>query len=206
MIFSVANQRKAALSNLVLTAWLLGALAVSPEIFAVTSTGKGVVVTTASGPVRGDSDGSVSVFRGIRFAEPPVGSLRFQPPVDAKPWTEVRPALDFAPACPQLVTIDPGENNNSVQAEDCLAVNVWTPAPDTKKRPVMVFIHGGAFIEGSARNTGYDGAILAERGDLVIVSLQYRLGPFGFLDLSEIAGPDYAGSGNNGIRDQIAAL
>jgi para-nitrobenzyl esterase len=156
--------------------------------------------------VRGDSQSGVQVFRGIRFAEPPVGSLRFHPPIEPKPWKEVQAALDFAPACPQLVTIDPTENNNSVQSEDCLAVNVWTPAPDTKKRPVMVFIHGGAFIEGSARNTGYDGATLAERGDLVIVSLQYRLGPFGFLELSEIAGPDYAGSGNNGIRDQIAAL
>jgi para-nitrobenzyl esterase len=70
----------------------------------------------------------------------------------------------------------------------------------------MVFIHGGAFIEGSARNSGYDGASLAQRGDVVIVSLQYRLGPFGFLELSQIAGPEYAGSGNNGIRDQIAAL
>ena len=191
----------------VLAAILVGALAPCPSSLAVTSTGAGgVVVVTTSGPVRGDSQRGVRVFRGIRFAEPPVGSLRFRPPVEPKPWREVRPALDFAPACPQLVSIDPTENNNSVQSEDCLAVNVWTPAADTKKRPVMVFIHGGAFIEGSARNTGYDGAALAERGDLVVVSLQYRLGPFGFLELSEIAGPDYAGSGNNGIRDQIAAL
>jgi para-nitrobenzyl esterase len=190
-----------------LTAWVVGALALVPSSLAVTSTGTGgVVVVTVSGPVRGDSEGGVRVFRGIRFAEPPVGALRFRPPVESTPWSEVRPALDFAPACPQLVTIDPGENNNSVQSEDCLAVNVWTPAPDTKKRAVMVFIHGGAFIEGSARNTGYDGAALAERGDVVVVSLQYRLGPFGFLELSEIAGSNYAGSGNNGIRDQIAAL
>jgi para-nitrobenzyl esterase len=190
-----------------LAAGLVAAAAPSPPSLAVTSTGTGgVVVVTSSGPVRGDSEAGVLVFRGMRFAQPPVGSLRFGPPVEPKAWTEVRSALDFAPACPQLVSIDPTENNNSVQSEDCLAVNVWTPAADGKKRPVMVFIHGGAFIEGSARNTGYDGAALAQRGDLVIVSLQYRLGPFGFLDLSEIAGPDYAGSGNNGIRDQIAAL
>jgi len=198
-------------SNLTLPVWalatLVGALAPCPSSLAVTSTGEGgVVVVTTSGPVRGDSQGGVRVFRGIRFAEAPVGSLRFRPPVEPKPWKEVRPALDFAPACPQLVSIDPTENSNSVQSEDCLAVNVWTPAADTKKRPVMVFIHGGAFIEGSARNTGYDGAALAERGDLVVVSAQYRLGPFGFLELAEIAGADYAGSGNNGIRDQIAAL
>ncbi|HVN46150.1 MAG TPA: carboxylesterase/lipase family protein [Steroidobacteraceae bacterium] len=182
-------------------------LAACPLSFGVTSKGTGgIVVMTTAGPVRGDSEGGVRVFRGIRFAEPPIGSLRFHAPVEPKPWTEVRPALDFAPACPQVVTIDPTENGNSVQSEDCLAVNVWTPAADARKRPVMVYIHGGAFIEGSARNTGYDGAVLAERGDLVVVSLQYRLGPFGFLELSEIAGPDYAGSGNNGIRDQIAAL
>ncbi len=184
-----------------------GAIALCSSSLAVTSTGAGgVVVRTAYGAVRGDAEGGVRVFRGIRFAKPPVGALRFRPPIEPEPWTSIRPALDFAPACPQLVTIDPGENNNSVQAEDCLAVNVWTPAADTKQRPVMVFIHGGAFIEGSARNTGYDGATLAHRGDLVVVSLQYRLGPFGFLELSEFAGREYLGSGNNGIRDQIAAL
>jgi len=192
---------------LVPAAILVGALALCPSSLAITSSGTGgVVVVTTSGPVRSDVEGDVHVFRGIRFAEPPVGSLRFRPPGEPKPWKEVRAALDFAPACPQLVSIDPTENNNSIQSEDCLAINVWTPAPDTKRRPVMVFIHGGAFIEGSARNTGYDGATLAARGDLVVVSLQYRLGPFGFLELSEIAGRDYAGSGNNGIRDQVAAL
>jgi len=173
----------------------------------VTSTGTGGhIVITASGPVRGEWEQGVQVFRGIPFAEPPVGALRFRPPVEHKPWRDVRSALDFAPACPQIVTIDPTENNNSVQSENCLAVNVWTPAIDSKRRPVMVFVHGGAFIEGSSRNTGYDGAVLARRGDLVVVTLQYRLGPFGFLELSEIGGPEYCGSGNNGIRDQVAAL
>jgi len=173
----------------------------------VTSAGTGGhIVITSSGPVRGEWEQGVQVFRGIPFAEPPVGALRFRPPVEHKPWRDVRSALDFAPACPQIVTIDPTENNNSVQSEDCLAVNVWTPAIDSKRRPVMVFVHGGAFIEGSSRNTGYDGAVLARRGDLVVVTLQYRLGPFGFLELSEIGGPEYSGSGNNGIRDQLAAL
>jgi para-nitrobenzyl esterase len=123
-----------------------------------------------------------------------------------KVWSEIQPALDFAPACPQLVSIDPTENNNSVMAEDCLAINVWTPRADTKKRPVMVFIHGGAFVEGSARNTWYDGARLAEKGDVVVVTLQYRLGAWGFLELSEIEGKEYAPSGNLGVLDQIAAL
>jgi para-nitrobenzyl esterase len=105
-----------------------------------------------------------------------------------------------------MVSIDPTENNNSVMAEDCLAVNVWTPKVDAKKRPVMVFIHGGAFIDGSARNTWYDGTTLSARGDVVVVTLQYRLGALGFLELSEIAGKEYAPSGNLGILDQIMAL
>lgn len=175
--------------------------------FAVQSKGTGgVVVKTLSGPVKGESEQGVFVFRGIRYAAPPVGTLRFRPPVPPIAWTEVRSAFDFAPACPQLVETDPTENNNSVMAEDCLAVNVWTPRVDDKKRPVMVWIHGGYFAEGSARNTWYDGARLAGRGDIVVVTLQYRLGAFGFLDLSEIGGQQFAQSGNLGLLDQIAAL
>ncbi len=166
----------------------------------------GLVVKITSGPVVGATERGVLVFRGIRFAAPPVGPLRFRPPVSPTSWTEVQPALDFAPACPQLVDIDPTENNNSVMAEDCLAVNIWTPQADAKKRPVMVWIHGGGFVGGSARNTWYDGAALARRGDIVVVTLQYRLGAWGFLELSEIGGQEYAASGNLGLLDQIAAL
>jgi para-nitrobenzyl esterase len=186
--------------------WVV-ALGLATNSFAVSSTGiGGATVQTEYGPVRGDTEGRVLVFRGIRYAEPPTGALRFHPAVPPKSWTAVQPAQDFAPACPQLVGADPTENNNSVMAEDCLAVNVWTPGVDAKKRPVMVFIHGGAFIDGSARNTWYDGTTLSERGDVVVVTLQYRLGPLGFLELSEIAGREYAESGNVGILDQIAAL
>jgi para-nitrobenzyl esterase len=186
---------------------LILALGLLTNALAVTSTGTGgSIVKTRYGPVQGDVEGSVQAFRGVRYAEPPTGPLRFRPPAIPRAWSEVRPALDFAPACPQLVDIDPTENNNSVMAEDCLAVNIWTPKADTLRRPVMVFIHGGAFIDGSARNTWYDGATLAQRGDVVVVTLQYRLGALGFLELSEIAGEDYAQSGNLGILDQIAAL
>ncbi len=166
----------------------------------------GMVVKTASGFVEGEMEKGVLVFRGIRFAVPPVGALRFRPPVSPNPWTEVKSARDFAPACPQLVDIDPTENNNSVMAEDCLALNVWTPRADEMKRPVMVWIHGGGFVAGSARNTWYDGAMLSERGNVVVVTLQYRLGAWGFLDLSKIGGQEYAQSGNLGLLDQIAAL
>lgn len=165
----------------------------------------GVVVKTVSGRVKGEVEKGVLVFRGIRYAAPPLRSLRFRPPTSPTAWSDVRPVLDFAPACPQLVETDPTENNNSVMSEDCLAVNVWTPAADGKKRPVMVWIHGGGFIEGSARNTWYDGASLAGRG-VVVVTLQYRLGAWGFLELSEIGGQEFAQSGNLGLLDQIAAL
>lgn len=186
---------------------LLLAAALSNVALAVESKGTdGVVVKTTSGPVRGATERGVFVFRGLRYAAPPTGPMRFRPPVAPIPWAEVRPALDFAPACPQLVDIDPTENNNSVMAEDCLAVNVWTPMADDKKRPVMVWIHGGGFIEGSARNTWYDGAQLAGRGDVVVVTVQYRLGAWGFLDVSAIGGQDFSESGNLGLLDQIAAL
>ncbi len=166
----------------------------------------GAVVKTVAGPVRGEKEKDVLVFRGIPFAAAPVGPLRFRPPVPPSPWTKVRLTVDFAPACPQLIQVDPIENNGSVMAEDCLAVNVWTPGADAKRRPVMVWIHGGGFSEGSARNTWYDGATLAGTGDIVVVSLQYRLGALGFLELGEIGGEDYAESGNLGLLDQIAAL
>jgi len=175
--------------------------------FAAESKGAdGVVVNTSSGPVKGETEKGVFVFRGIRYAAAPVGSLRFRPPAPAIGWTELRLALDFAPACPQLVDADPTENNNSVMAEDCLAVNVWTPRADDKKRPVMVWIHGGGFVEGSARNTWYDGAKLAGRGDVVVVTAQYRMGAWGFLDLSDMGGQDFGQSGNVGLLDQVAAL
>jgi para-nitrobenzyl esterase len=170
-----------------------------------TGTG-GAVVQTQYGRIRGDTEGPVLAFRGVRFAAPPTGALRFHAPMPPKAFSNIQPALDFAPACPQLVSIDPTENNNSVMAEDCLAVNIWTPRADVDKRPVMVFIHGGAFVEGSARNTWYDGAKLAARGDVVVVTVQYRLGVWGFLELSGIDGKEYAESGNLGILDQVAAL
>jgi para-nitrobenzyl esterase len=166
----------------------------------------GVVVKTVSGRVKGETEKGVLVFRGIRYAAPPVSTLRFRPPTSPPAWSDVRPVLDFAPACPQLVEIDPTENNNSVMSEDCLAVNVWTPGTDNKKRPVMVWVHGGGFVEGSARNTWYDGAKLADKGDVVVVTLQYRMGAWGFLDLSGVGGEDFARSGNLGLLDQITAL
>jgi para-nitrobenzyl esterase len=148
----------------------------------------------------------VDVFRGVPFAAPPVGPSRFRPPVPPAPWSQPRAAKMRAPACAQVLYYDPTENSNEVMAEDCLTLNVWTPAADTEARPVMVFIHGGALIGGSARNTWYDGTTLAKRGDVVVVTIQYRLGVLGFLELGKFGDKEFAESGNAGYLDQVAAL
>ena len=160
---------------------------------------------TAQGAVEGESLGKVLAFRGIPYAAPPVGAERFRPPQPPAPWSGVRSALDMGPACPQLIDGDPTENNDSVMAEDCLSLNIWTPKADAAKRPVLFWIHGGAFVVGSSRNTFYDGSHLAVRGDVVVVSINYRLGAWGFLDLSPY-GERYAESANIGLLDQVAAL
>jgi para-nitrobenzyl esterase len=159
----------------------------------------------AQGVLEGESLGEVLAFRGIPYAAPPLRELRFRPPQPPLPWSGVRSALDMGPACPQLIDSDPTENNDSVMAEDCLSLNIWTPKTDVSKRPVLFWIHGGAFVVGSSRNTFYDGSHLAARGNAVVVSINYRLGAWGFLDLSPFGAP-YAESANVGLLDQVAAL
>jgi para-nitrobenzyl esterase len=166
------------------------------------------MVETTSGVVEGRTDQGVSEFLGIPFAEPPVGSLRFREPVPISPWSGVRSAQDFGPYCQQ--ELDPVQTRiwalDGEAGEDCLTLNVWTPGADTGRRPVMVWVHGGAFRVGAARRHVSRGAPMALRGDVVVVTLNYRLHAFGFLDLSELGGAEYAASGNLGLLDQIAAL
>jgi para-nitrobenzyl esterase len=134
--------------------------------------------------------------------------LRFRPPEPPGAWSETRDATRFGPAAPQ--NPDPLDHiYGEVLApgdEDCLTLNVWTPAADGGKRPVMVCIHGGAFLIGSGRWPWYEGSELVRRGDVVLVTINYRLGALGFLDLSVIGGEGYATSGNHGLLDQVAAL
>jgi|SRR5579872_4204309 len=165
-----------------------------------------VRAVTAQGAVEGELLAHTSVFRGIPYAAPPVGPLRFMPPSPPVPWSGVRQALDLAPACPQLIERDLTENNHAMMGEDCLALNVFTPRVDVRRRPVLVWIHGGAFVVGSSRNMWYDGSRLAIRGDVVVVTINYRLGAWGFLALGTLGDARYEKSANIGLLDQVAAL
>lgn len=167
----------------------------------------GVFATTTYGQLEGADGDGVVWFRGIPFARPPVGELRFRPPQPPEPWAGVRQADRYGLTAPQnpspmdqMMGLDP-----QPAGEDCLYLNVVTPAVDGGARPVMVWIHGGGFIMGAGSSLLYSGEQFARRGDIVYVSLNYRLGELGFLYLDELD-ESYAGSANNGILDQIAAL
>lgn len=157
---------------------------------------------TSLGRLVGLRRDGLQLFLGVPFARAPEGRLRFAPPEPPAPWSGTFEATVHPPAAPQnrgdaLGQIFP--DYASGQSEDCLRLNLWTPGTDDGRRPVLVWIHGGRFLHGSASERPFDGAALARRGDVVVVAIQYRLGPFGFADLPGVAG-------NLGLRDQIAAL
>ena len=166
------------------------------------------VAETTSGRVEGLVKHGVAVFRGIPYAAPTGGANRYRPPAPPEPWTGVREATRFAPIAPQ----NPSPLETMLGAgtiemgEECLALNVWTPACDGARRPVMVWIHGGAFVNGSGSTPWYDGTSFAARGDLVCVTINYRLGALGFLHLADLGGEEFASTGNLGLLDQVAAL
>ena len=163
-----------------------------------------------TGELRGRDDGLVHTFLGVPFAEPPVGPRRFRPPQRPGPWTGTRDATEPGPGAMQEPTIlESTRGFSGVCSEDCLYLNVWTPHPGrrhTSSLPVLFWIHGGSFVTGSGSIPWYDGTRLAARGDVVVVTINYRLGPFGYFDLSAVGGDDYRTSGNLGLLDQIAAL
>jgi para-nitrobenzyl esterase len=167
----------------------------------------GLVVETRSGRVEGILREGAQTFLGIPYARPPLGARRFAAPEREEPWSGVRRAHAFGPSAPQqpMALPLPGMDVGPMD-EDCLYLNVYTPAADTGRRPVLFWIHGGGFVIGSASQPIYDGAPLAKRGDVVVVTINYRLGPLGFLHLCDLC-PDLDGAtGNAGIRDQVAAL
>jgi para-nitrobenzyl esterase len=167
-----------------------------------------VVVHTSLGELRGVTAGGLYIFRGIPYARPPAGALRFRPPERPDSWSRIRDATRFGPAAPQsLGLLGPVFSLGITRTdEDCLFLNVWTPGLDGQRRPVLVWIHGGAFVLGAGSQSLYDGAALARRGDAVVVTINYRLGALGFLYLRQLSGGRLPASGNEGLRDQIAAL
>ncbi|UOE94530.1 carboxylesterase/lipase family protein [Alkalihalobacillus sp. LMS39] len=165
-------------------------------------------VESAYGKLQGVKEEGVYAWKGIPYAKPPLESLRFQAPEKPERWSGIRDATTFSPVAvqPDLEVMNFLGNDSSTQSEDCLYLNVWSPGADDKRRPVMVWIHGGAFVAGSGSGQFYDGTAFAKNGDVVVVTLNYRLGILGFLHLGEIGGVDYATSGNCGLLDQVAAL
>ena len=165
------------------------------------------VVRSPAGIAQGAIESGIRVFRGLPYAAPPVGSMRWKPPVPAPVWNGVRDATKFGAACfqpkPRAASIyaDPPAR----MSEDCLFLNIWTPE-GARNTPVMVWIHGGSLTGGASSETMYDGAALAKRG-IVVVSINYRLGALGYLALPELSAEsaDHI-SGNYGLLDQIEAL
>jgi para-nitrobenzyl esterase len=166
------------------------------------------IVKTEGGYVSGINENGLRVYLGIPYAAPPTGDLRWKPPEAAKPWEGIWKADRFGPSCPQAVAPDFGsEWMPGNMSEDCLNLNVWTPAVDSKEKlPVMVFIYGGAFVRGSSSLPLYNGTALAKKG-VVVVTFNYRVGVLGFMAHPELSkeSPQNA-SGNYALLDQEAAL
>ena len=162
------------------------------------------IVTTQYGKVKGTTENGVHKWKGIPYAKPPVGQWRFKAPEPPEVWEDVLDATAYGPICPQpsdLLSLSYTELPR--QSEDCLYVNVFAPDTPSQNLPVMVWIHGGAFYLGAGSEPLYDGSKLAAQGEVIVVTLNYRLGPFGFLHLSSF---DEAYSDNLGLLDQAAAL
>ena len=180
------------------------------------------VVETEAGKVQGLEQGGIDAFLGVRYAAPPLGDLRFQPPAKPEAWEGVADATGYGAPCMQLYSasgptesemtrriqaIFPTSTEAKMDNEDCLFLNVWTPAAgDGKKRPVMVWFHGGGYAYGSGNWPAYNGRNLAEKGDVVVVTVNHRLNAFGYLNLAEKFGEDFAASGNVGNLDLVRSL
>lgn len=180
------------------------------------ATPESAIVTTHAGRVRGFTRNGVYVFKGIPYGDTTAGANRFLPPQPVKPWPDVRPAVAWGPVSPHGPRggwVNQEEQflyqwDDGFATEDMLRLNVWTPAVnDARKRPVLVWIHGGGYASGSSQELRpYDGERLAREHDAVLVSMNHRLNVFGFLDLSQIGGEKYAQSGNVSMLDLVQSL
>ena len=179
------------------------------------------VVETGAGKVQGLMHGDISTFRGIRYGKAPVGPLRFMPPEKPEGWTNVQDATALAAPCMQMHSpggprqsdfstemqiIFPTGPESPIDNEDCLFLNVWTPAADAKKRPMMAWFHGGGHAYGSGGWPAYDGRNLAAKDDVVMVTVNHRLNALRYMYLSDKFGADWAKSGNAGDLDLVASL
>lgn len=164
-----------------------------------------VEVEIDSGRIRGGHSRGALAFKGIPYAGSVSGKNRFKAPPSVQPWAGVRDALLLGPPALQAPGGTYGEHEPA-QSENCLVLNVWTPATDHKKRPVMLYLHGGGFTSGSGGQNIQDGAHLAAKYDVVVVAINHRIGLFGFLYLGELGGAEYATSGNQGMLDVVASL
>jgi para-nitrobenzyl esterase len=160
------------------------------------------IVTTALGALQGLTDQGVAAFRAVPYAQPPVGKLRFAEPVPPMPWAGTRDATQHGPIAPQTPSrLAPAMGDYRVpMGEDCLNLSIWTPAPDAARRPVLVWLHGGAWVSGAGSLSWYDGARLAREGGMVVVGVNYRLGALGWLKHPALPADDL------GMLDQLEAL
>ncbi|WP_019636480.1 carboxylesterase/lipase family protein [Paenibacillus fonticola] len=158
-----------------------------------------LIAECAYGKLKGEQNGAVICWKGIPYAKAPLRDLRYAPPQEPEPWQGVRDATEYGFASLQPI-------KGKVMDEDCLSLNIWSPGADHRRRPVLVWIHGGGFMVGAGSDPMFDGKSFAEKGDLVVVTINYRLGAMGFLYLDEWGGTAFQDSGNLGILDQIAAL
>ena len=163
-----------------------------------------VIAEISSGKIRGVEVDGVKIFKGIPYGGPAMGKGRFIPPSVAPKWTGVRDALKFGPTAPQLRTSQPP--GVPAQGEDCLVLNIFTQGLGYGRRPVMVWLHGGGFQEGSASEPAFNGFDLARVHDVVLVSVNHRLNVLGATYLGEVAGPEFAFSGAVGVLDLVASL
>jgi len=160
-------------------------------------------VRTAQGLVQGYETAGITAFKGIRYGASTAGAGRFRAPRAPESWSGTFDASHFGDQAPQLRSrlADPGP-----MSEDCLRINIWTPRADARRRPVMLWFHGGGFEAGSGAAVLYDGSNLARRGDVVVATINHRLNVFGHCHLAERLGGDYATSGNVGFLDLVAAM
>jgi para-nitrobenzyl esterase len=196
------------------TSAMAGAGTLLPGRYAWPADSSEPVVETTFGKIRGSAANGVSGFKGVPYGASTAGTNRFMPPTKPAPWGGVRAAVDWAGHAPQgyagarrpEVTALSGIPDKVPVSEDCLTLNLWTPGLDAARRPVMVWLHGGGFAYGSANTPRTEGANLARRGDVVVVTVNHRLNIFGFLDLAALGGAPFARSGNAGVLDLVAAL